>query len=471
MTTSKNYGDKCKFDSDCGSEGMVCGSQNGKNICKQKGLFPMLGREIGGMVLMVVLSMFAVIAGAGGGPLYVPVLQLIFGMSSKETVALSNGLTVFSSASSLLANLGRMDPDIPRRSLINFDALLAINPTLLLGSAVGAILNSFMADVVRMIVFVFLILYAMTQSIKKTRDLLQKEREQKFKEQEPARQTVKTEAGAASERTPLETAALQADKSGAPGPATADVPVAAESAADAAARTHIVQQESRVLTWPNMLSIWSSFVVAGLIALLRGGSGFQGWARTSQCTPLDWGLFAILAVSMFGFAFLGSRYVLSKQAQKKHLKFDDRNDVEWTAQTIGKGWAFTVFMGACSTLSGLGGGSIMAPFFYSINLMPKSASATSLLTIFFSKIVVTVMNYVAGVLPLNYLLFVGSFIFVGGVISNYMSGYIQKKFKRQSFISAIFVGEIAACLVLFCIASGLAISNSSASVLKFTSYC
>lgn len=476
---AKNYGDKCKVDSDCGTETMVCSLQNSKKICKQKGLFPMLGREIGGMVLMVVLSMFAVIAGAGGGPLYVPVLQLIFGMSSKETVALSNGLTVFSSCSSLIGNLGRKDPDIPRRSLINFDALLTINPTLLLGSAVGAILNSFMADVVRMIVFVFLIMYAITQSIKKTRDLLQKERAQAFKEQEPAQKAI-ADKPEPSERIRLESAPQEPEKAGlslppaepAAGDSTARaVAATTEPAEDAALREAIVSQEGRVITWPNMLSIWGSFVIAGVIALLRGGSGFKGWANSSQCDSVDWVLFTILAVAMFVFAFFGSRYVLRKQQNKTKLKLHDKNEVEWTTQTIGKGWAFTVFMGACSTLSGLGGGSIMAPFFYSINLMPKTASATSLLTIFFSKIVVTVMNYVAGVLPLYYLLFVGSFIFVGGVISNYMSGYIQTKFKRQSFISGIFVFEIGVCLVLFCIASGLSIANSSSGVLKFASYC
>ena len=478
-TNAKNYGDKCKVDADCGTETMVCGLQNNKQICKQKGLFPMLGREIGGMVLMVVLSMFAVIAGAGGGPLYVPVLQLIFGMSSKETVALSNGLTVFSSCSSLIGNLGRKDPDIPRRSLINFDALLTINPTLLLGSALGAILNSFMADIVRMIVFVFLIIYAITQSVKKTRDLLQKEKAQAFKDQEPPQKAV-TNKPEPSERIRLESAPQEPEKMGlSPVPAepapgqlgSGPVAVAAEPAEDAALRAAIISQEGRVITWPNMLSIWGSFVIAGVIALLRGGSGFKGWANSTQCDSVDWVLFAILAVSMFLFAFVGSRYVLQKQQNKTKLNIHDKNEVEWTTQTIGKGWAFTVFMGACSTLSGLGGGSIMAPFFYSINLMPKTASATSLLTIFFSKIVVTVMNYVAGVLPLYYLLFVGSFIFVGGVISNYMSGYIQAKFKRQSFISAIFVFEITVCLVLFCIASGLSIANSSASVLKFANYC
>jgi uncharacterized membrane protein YfcA len=497
---AKNYGAKCKENSDCGTDSMICSDAK---TCKQKSLFPMFGKEIGGLIFLVTLSMFAVVAGAGGGPLYVPILQLIFGMSSKEAVALSNGLTVFSSCSSLVNNLRKQDPDIPRRSLINYDAILSINPTLVLGSSLGAILSAIMADFVVMVVYVLLIIYAITQAIKKTKDLWTKEKIARQKEanekhlteleqiklsrpkeletqekpvdpekpglelgtdkQEPKNsdgEAYKTKASREEERAPKQV------ESGPEGKQLSE--------AESEQKQAILFQEGRNITWPNIISVWGSFIIAGLISFLRGGSGFHGWAGSKTCDSLDWVLFVLLFVVLFTFAFFGSAYVLKKQKTKQVLQFDTATEVNWNKRTIGYGWGFTVIMGACSTLSGIGGGSIMAPFFYSIHLMPRSASATSLFTIFFSKVVVTIINYITGVLPVYYLFFIGGLIFLGGVISNGVGAYVQQKIKRQSFISAIFLGEIGVCLILFIISSIINTKNTytnGSSIFNFKSYC
>ena len=136
----------------------------------------MLTMEIVGVCIIVFLSMFATIAGMGGGPIFVPMLLLFFNMSSKEAIALSNGLTVFSSFSKMMISLQLKDPDIPHKTLINYEVMLCFGSLLILGSAIGAIVNETLADVVPMILFVLIITYSLYESITKTIQLCRQER-------------------------------------------------------------------------------------------------------------------------------------------------------------------------------------------------------------------------------------------------------------------------------------------------------
>lgn len=546
LTAAKKYGDKCRVDADCGTEAMVCFLET--KTCKQKPLFPMHGREIGGMVLLICLSMFAVVAGFGGGTFFVPLLQLIFGMSAKETTALSNGFTMFSSFSKLIVSLRQKDPDCPRRSLINYDVIVALNPTLLLGSAIGAILINFMAEVMPMLFFTILMSYSITEAFKKTRSLWKNELEDIKSHKLKASQSDKEKIQKNDEMAPMpssnrelsikvELADLAASKlakgesndelespgllqtpkrqnHGDPLSPTDVSPLTKRSSIEEAfadlvpqkpeafslqkcqdpeepqeegldisptkdpkaeaERVRIEELEHRNWTLPNTASIFGSFVLTGIISILRGGNGVKSVIGVNTCSTGDWILFAVLGAGLLIFSYFGSLFVLRKQDSKHKLEFSRKNEMQWDKKTVIKGWLFTIFVGAGSSISGLGGGSVMTPFLYSIDVMPRSASATSLLTIFFGRIVATILNYVSGVLPLNYLLFIGAFILVGGVVSDHTSTVIINKFKRQSFIAGTFVLVMFLCLILFFISSGLAIKNSvdsGKSIFQFDSYC
>lgn len=550
LSAAKKYGDKCKVDADCGTVSMVCFQET--NICKQKPLFPMHGREIGGMVLLICLSMFAVVAGFGGGTFFVPLLQLIFGMSAKETTALSNGFTMFSSFSKLLVSLRQKDPDCPRRSLINYDVIVALNPTLLLGSAIGAILINFMAEVMPMFFFVILMSYSIMEAFKKTRSLWKKELEDIKSEKlrlDPAEKqavskgtpdfdipqssrrpsikielqegvdpkrsaegnqneelespqllmsptkTISQDPSSPSDFSPLtkrssteevlgslalqKPMSLQIHECEDPEepPVEEEEPAAQPTTQDLALveeKGKIEDLEARNWTLPNTLSIFGSFVLTGIISILRGGNGVKSPVGINPCSSGDWVLFSVLGAGLLLFSYFGSAYVLQKQSRKHALEFSRKNEMLWDKKTVVKGWLFTIFVGAGSSISGLGGGSVMTPFLYSIEVMPRSASATSLLTIFFGRIVATILNYVSGVLPLNYLLFIGAFILVGGVVSDHTSTIIINKFKRQSFIAGTFVLVMFLCLILFFVSSGLAIKTSldaGKSIFQFDSYC
>ena len=95
-------------------------------------------------------------------------LLLFFNMSSKEAIALSNGLTIFSSFSKMIVSMRLKDPDIPHKTLINYDVMLCFCSLLIIGSAIGAIVNETLADIVPMILFILILCYSLYESTRKT---------------------------------------------------------------------------------------------------------------------------------------------------------------------------------------------------------------------------------------------------------------------------------------------------------------
>lgn len=530
IATLGQYNSKCKVDNDCNPPELVCASNK---KCKNKSLFPMTGMEIGGLIVMVSLSMFATIAGIGGGPIFVPLLLLFFGMSQKETTSLSNGLTLFSSFSKMLVSMRLNDPDIPRRSLINYDLMLSLSPLLLLGAGLGAMFSLFLANIVSIVLFIVLISWSFIESLRKTIDLCKKERaaaeakrnailKEGVEEKEKAQEDVKKAAELAAlapaeinqvpsegERRKSKTFAPLADKADnlnqeemkdlksgdtsikkkeldAPEPTGFDMKVGIPSevapkgvvsgrtAEEEKEIENIKWQESKNFTWWNTSIVLGSFVLANLISLMRGGNGVTSIIGVTQCSGGDWGLFAFFIVSMAAFSAVGSLYVLRKQKRKQVLGLTEAKDVIWSWGKLAYGYSFVVIIGAASSIAGLGGGSVMTPFMFGIQMMPKAASATALQLIFLSRVVVTLLNYISGVLLVDYFFFIGGFIAVGAIVSDCLGGYVQSKIKRQSFISSIFVTLVVICLILFCFSSAQNIKqaqNSGNSITAFGSYC
>ena len=526
------YGQKCKLDSDCESSQLRCN----KAKCKNKKLFPMHGMEVGGMVIMVFLSMFSTIAGIGGGPVIVPILLIFFNMSQKETIALSNGLIIFNGVSKLFVSMNSRDPDVPRRTLINYDVMYIVNALLLLSSAIGGIVSEMLAEIVPIITFLILANYALYEAVKKTITLCKKEKNAQRKSQEASKveklsekQTgVKsnelTDRGSSTNPVVAEETKLSNPTESKP--STIAIPIADSVPADdkascispneiggqlmtdrrndlpadalplneaklaqasdqpektpspgcldLLARDRITGQEGNNFHWLNVLIIMGIFIISNLVTLFRGGSGIKSIIGISKCSGSDWAVFIIYIVVSLFVSFLGSVYVLKKQRAKQALQLTHPSDVIWGAGRFVFGWCFMLVAGAAATISGLGGGSIMTPFMYSIELMPQSASATSLLLTTLSKIVVTLLNYFSGVLLVDYMFFLGAFLGVASFLADFTNQRIQKKIKKPSVVSFIFAAVMVICIGLFI---GSSIQNinrakeSGRSITQFGKYC
>lgn len=76
-------------------------------------------------------------AGVGGGPFYVPLLNVVVGFSLQECTGLSHTIVATSAIASTLYGLTHPRPNHPDRPLVDLDVALIFIPALLFGVSLG----------------------------------------------------------------------------------------------------------------------------------------------------------------------------------------------------------------------------------------------------------------------------------------------------------------------------------------------
>jgi len=76
-------------------------------------------------------------AGVGGGPFYIPLLNVVVGFSLAQCVALSHTIVSTSAIASALYGLTHTRPGYPDRPLVDLDVALIFIPALLFGTSIG----------------------------------------------------------------------------------------------------------------------------------------------------------------------------------------------------------------------------------------------------------------------------------------------------------------------------------------------
>lgn len=76
-------------------------------------------------------------AGIGGGPFYIPLLNVVVGFSLEQCVGLSHTIVSTSAIASALYGLTHTRPGYPDRPLVDLDVALIFIPALLFGTGIG----------------------------------------------------------------------------------------------------------------------------------------------------------------------------------------------------------------------------------------------------------------------------------------------------------------------------------------------
>lgn len=143
--------------------------------CKHKEVFPMELKEFFGVVVVFLVACLAVASGIGGGGLFVPILILLFDMSPKEAIALSNGMIFFNSATKWLLTIKEKHPRFPHRPQIDYNIAIIFNPMILFGAYIGVIINTMLPDLIILITLVITIILASYVSLVKGLAVYRKE--------------------------------------------------------------------------------------------------------------------------------------------------------------------------------------------------------------------------------------------------------------------------------------------------------
>lgn len=86
--------------------------------------------------------------------------------------------------------------------------------------------------------------------------------------------------------------------------------------------------------------------------------------------------------------------------------------------------------GITAALVGIGGGMITNPVLLSYDFMPTVVSFTSMYLIVSNKIVADTVFILGGVMPLQYMFFIGGILVVGVLIVEWKLGQLVKKLGR-----------------------------------------
>ena len=95
-----------------------------------------------GAVFLFLGSALAAGGGLGGGGIFVPVLILVLSLSPKEAVPISQAMIFGGSLVNLVMNYRSRHPVVKTRPLIDYDAVLILEPLMLLGTTFGVMLNA-----------------------------------------------------------------------------------------------------------------------------------------------------------------------------------------------------------------------------------------------------------------------------------------------------------------------------------------
>ena len=95
---------------------------------------------------MLQCALLANSAGVGGGPFYVPLLNVVVGFSLQECTGLSHRIVATSAIASTLYGLTHPRPGHPDRPLVDLDVALIFIPALLFGVSIGEPLDSAVAQ-------------------------------------------------------------------------------------------------------------------------------------------------------------------------------------------------------------------------------------------------------------------------------------------------------------------------------------
>jgi uncharacterized membrane protein YfcA len=142
-----------------------------------KPLFPLKPLEIAGIATIVFLSMLATSAGVGGGAIMVPLCLMMLKFETKQAVALANGLVFFNGFVKFLMSLQRKHPKIPHRTIIEYNIVIILIPSILLGSVLGSVVSSMLPESVQLLGLIIVLLIALYKGWKKSWKLKKEEDE------------------------------------------------------------------------------------------------------------------------------------------------------------------------------------------------------------------------------------------------------------------------------------------------------
>jgi uncharacterized membrane protein YfcA len=364
--------------------------------------------EVIATILIILTAMLSAAAGMGGGGVYVPLLLLLMGLSTKEAVPLSQAMICGGAIVNVVMFCGERHPKYPARPKIDYEVIMMMNPGLAAGVTIGVI--SHIVSPQWLIISVLVVTLAISLQKSATKGIQQWNKE--------------SAAIAASQ------ASGNSGSGGSSGSGSIKI-----KGVDLASFRELVKTN----TIPMMLILgcWLAFLMMNLL-------------KQDNCSMMYWlhklAMLAICAVFTLG----GARTIMNRETSTQQ-----EGILEWTSQTLLLYPVYAAVAGFLGGFLGIGGGIIMGPLLLELGMVPEANQATTAMFVFLSSTLATMQFVLAGAAMPQYVMWFTAWVFGATFVGQTLVDYLLRKYKRSSIIVLSIAGIIAGSLVMMTIVGGI----------------
>jgi len=394
---------ECQVNRDCEekSKCMTSTIGQGRKMCIPRNLATQWHwREVICTILIVITAMLSAAAGMGGGGVYVPLLLLFLGFSTKEAVPLSQAMIVGGAVVNVLMFCGERHPKYHHRPRIDYDVIMMMNPGLAAGVTIGVMCHLISPQ--WLIVTTLLITLAIT---------LQKSATKGF-------------AAWHKESAALAAQAANGPRGGGGNNANlqiklADFPAFKEFALDNTKPMLLI------------LSCWAVFFVLNVV-------------KAPSCSTAYWLQLLGMLMLCVVFTAAGSHVIRSRVT----LGESSEGLLTWTPTTM---WVYPLMSVAAGFLGGflgIGGGIIMGPLLLELGMTAEANQATTAMFVFLSSSLATIQFCVLGKTMPQFVVWFTSWVVVSTFFGQTGIDYMLRKYQRASLIILSIAGIVACSMVM-----------------------
>ncbi|KAF4319565.1 hypothetical protein BBO99_00004644 [Phytophthora kernoviae] len=463
--------------------------------CIEKNLFdPFTWHDVVATIIAFMSTALGSGCGVGGGGLLVPMYIFFYGLSPKHAIPLSKA-TIFGNAlASYFFNLNRKHPFNKKVPVINYQVAGIMEPTTLIGTIFGVMMNHMFPDWLILILLVSLLSYTAYKTILKGNTIRGKESKQQllavksvFKggpdgggrgrqwsiyrrfdvEVAAHRWLAKTRRNKRLRQIRLED---EEDFRSLPPllepqPSSSDTLLGkldkhdfgtftSDDDQNVQRRNAVEKREMRLFPLKYILPLVFSWLVVLAQSMLRGGHGAPSVIGVACSSPDYWMItfLPMLILVMITFWVGYQLRLLNRVKVLSGYPFIE-GDIHWIKSRVLIFPTLCTMAGVCAGLLGIGGGMVKGPIMLEMGILPAVQSATANFMVLFTSSSTTLQFAIngqfPGVLQYDYIAWFAFVGCLGGFCGQKVVAYLVKKYKRQSimvYILAATIGLSAAAM-------------------------
>jgi uncharacterized membrane protein YfcA len=286
-----------------------------------KDFFPLDISDWIGFACATLGLMVAAGGGIGGGGILVPIYILIMGFSAKQAIPLSNVTVLGGAIANTLLNARKRHPTADR-PLMDWDLILVMEPLIVGGALIGAILNKLLPELLLIVMLVSILLFVSWTTLTKAVSMYKKENV--IIQQHQASTQYKTQPNHVGDIETEETRKLlPSTNNNAPSSTLEQPPI----------RTREQQKilnEERTIPTTNVLILSAMFAVVLTVNILKGGGGFHSPIGIECGSRTFWLANAFMLACILLVTVTVRRLLIRKHQRKESCEYPyAEGDIRW----------------------------------------------------------------------------------------------------------------------------------------------